>query len=313
MAARTENPSASTESAKESAVSDLTESVKEKLAVNTSPEEDSKTDTKDPAPAKSTSSMLSTPIKAARATPKVMGKLRSSLSTERLNFLATEAKYNPVTVIGPSGVGKGTLLGMLREKYPNAFAVCVSHTTRNKRPGDIDGVHYNFIKRDKFEELIRASEFVEYADVHGNYYGTSFGGVRKVADAGQVCLLELDYQGALAIQNAKMDSKFLFITLSGGYDELEKRIRGRGGETDDAIARRLKTAKEEFEFLGTHKDMFDAIIMNDSLADSFPALDASFQEWFPHIKDMATAKDEQTGEPRTDKPTVTIEPQTITT
>ena len=89
-----------------------------------------------------------------------------------------------MVVVGPSGVGKGTLLGKFREKFGEASKVCVSHTTRNIREGEQDGVHYHFVSKEKFEALIKKDAFIEYAKVHTNYYGTSFQSVKDVAASG---------------------------------------------------------------------------------------------------------------------------------
>merc|ERR550519_3010365 len=116
--------------------------------------------------------------------------------SKRLLSTVSSANAKPVIVIGPSGVGKGTLLKKVREKYPGSFQVAVSHTSRKPRVGEQNGVHYNFVDRTNFEKMIKNNAFVEYADVHGNWYGTSIESIEKVTDSGAICLLEIDIQGA---------------------------------------------------------------------------------------------------------------------
>ena len=103
-------------------------------------------------------------------------------------------QQRPVVVCGPSGVGKGTLLNRLIAEHPDAFGFSVSHTTRQPRPGEVNGVHYHFVLKEDMEAAIKRGEFVEYARVHSNMYGTSIKGVEDVRAAGKTCLLDIDVQ-----------------------------------------------------------------------------------------------------------------------
>ncbi len=106
-------------------------------------------------------------------------------------------RLRPLIVCGPSGVGKGTLLNMLKDEFgPEQVAYAVSHTTRAPRPGEIDGVNYNFTDTATFEKLIADGLMLEYAKVHANYYGRSHVGIEKVVAAGKLCIVEVDVQGA---------------------------------------------------------------------------------------------------------------------
>jgi len=93
---------------------------------------------------------------------------------------ASSSKHKPIIIAGPSGVGKGTLIAKLTEKYPSSFGFSVSYTTRDPRPGEVDGVNYNFITKDKFKEMIEAGDFIEYFEVHTNFYGTAKQGIHKI-------------------------------------------------------------------------------------------------------------------------------------
>ena len=148
-----------------------------------------------------------------------------------------------VLVSGPSGTGKGTVCNLLREKHPE-LAYSISATTRQPRPGEMDGVNYYFYDKAKFEAMIEAGELLEWANVYGNYYGTPKQAVLDRLEAGEDILLEIDTQGALNVMEAMPEGLYVFL-LPPSLEELEKRLRGRGTETEESIARRLGAAKEE--------------------------------------------------------------------
>ena len=148
-----------------------------------------------------------------------------------------------VLVSGPSGTGKGTVCNLLREKHPE-LAYSISATTRQPRPGEVDGVNYYFYDKAKFEAMIEAGELLEWANVYGSYYGTPKQAVLDRLEAGEDILLEIDTQGALNVMEAMPEGLYVFL-LPPSLEELEKRLRGRGTETEESIARRLGAAKEE--------------------------------------------------------------------
>lgn len=175
-----------------------------------------------------------------------------------------------MVVCGPSGVGKGTLLGRLMAEYPDDFGFSVSHTTRQPRPGEKDGVHYHFCSKESMEKMIADGGFIEYARVHANLYGTSIAAVRDVSEQGKTCLLDIDVQGAELVKKTDLKARFLFVAPPR-FDELEKRLRGRGTESEDKIQLRLKNAREELAYL--EKDgFFDAIIVNDDIERAYSEL-----------------------------------------
>lgn len=203
---------------------------------------------------------------------------------EKKEVSAPEINSCPTVVCGPSGVGKGTLLKRVRELLPDTFGVAVSHTTRKPRPGEVDGVAYNFTTREEFEKGIKAGDFVEYADVNGNYYGTSIKGINDVSNKNLICILEIDVQGAKIIKDSsKLDARYLFITCDGGLETLKKRLTGRNTETEEQIQRRLKTAEKEFKFLEENDGFFDTVISNDDLEESAQKLARQFKAWYPFI------------------------------
>lgn len=189
----------------------------------------------------------------------------------------------PVIFCGPSGVGKGTLIDMMMKEFPNKqFGFSVSHTTRKPREGEVDGVHYNFSTVDKVKKEIDEGKFIEYAEVHGNYYGTSVEAVESVRNSGKVCILDIDYQGVQNVKKSSLDPYYLFIAPPS-MEALEKRLRSRGTEKEEDIVKRLGNAAKELEY-GKTKGNFDKIITNDDLNKAFTELLEIFKEWYPHLK-----------------------------
>ncbi|XP_076940819.1 guanylate kinase 2-like [Bidens hawaiensis] len=176
----------------------------------------------------------------------------------------------PIVVSGPSGVGKGTLINMLMKDFPTMFGFSVSHTTRAPRPKEQDGVHYHFTNKTVMEDEIKAGKFLEYASVHGNLYGTSIEAVEVVADSGKRCILDIDVQGARSVRASSLEAIFVFI-CPPSFEELEKRLRARGTETEELIQKRLNNAKAELD-QGTSSDLFDHILVNDDLQACYERL-----------------------------------------
>ena len=150
---------------------------------------------------------------------------------------------------GPSGVGKSTIIGHLNA-LRDGLRFSISCTTREPRPGETDGVHYHFITRERFEEMLTSGGFLESALVHGNYYGTPRQPVTAAIDAGAVILLDIDVQGMRLVKKALTGTPYaarlrtVFIAPPD-LQELERRLRGRGTETPETLARRLKNAAGE--------------------------------------------------------------------
>ena len=164
-----------------------------------------------------------------------------------------------VVVSGFSGAGKGTLMKELIKRYDN-YELSISATTRNPRPGEENGREYFFVSKEEFEKLIEEDGLIEHACYVGNYYGTPKKFVQDKLDAGKDVILEIEIQGALQIKK-KFPNALLLFVMPPSVDELEKRLRGRGTETDDVIHGRLLRAKEE----GQGIDEYDNIVINDDL------------------------------------------------
>lgn len=166
---------------------------------------------------------------------------------------------NLFVVSGPSGAGKGTLLSQVIERIPDAW-VSVSATTRSPRPGEIEGVHYFFLDTDHFKSLVEQDGFLEWAQVHDNYYGTLKQSVIDHMNAGDQVVLEIDVQGALQVRKALPEAHLVFIEPPS-LEELERRLRQRGTETEDVISSRMKTAEVEL----AQKMEYDVQVVNNDL------------------------------------------------
>lgn len=175
-------------------------------------------------------------------------------------------------ISGPSGVGKGTLCRRLLDKYPETFATTVSYTTRKPRPGEVEGIAYYFVSRDKFEALIAEGVFIEFAEFNGNLYGTSKQTVIDQTERGSLVVLDIEMEGVkqLKEEQAKADSqinpRFVFIKPPS-FEALEGRLRGRGTEEEGSIQRRLAQASAELAYAET--GVHDKIVVNDDLDKAF--------------------------------------------
>lgn len=163
-----------------------------------------------------------------------------------------------VVLAGPTAVGKGTVSTYIRDHHPDVL-LSVSATTRPPRPGEIDGVHYHFLSPAEFEGRVQAGDFLESAVVHGRAsYGTLRGPVDEALRAGRSVLLEIDLQGARQVREVVPDALFVFLEPPS-WEELVRRLTGRGTETPEERAERLATAEVEL----AAKSEFDVSIVND--------------------------------------------------
>jgi len=170
-------------------------------------------------------------------------------------------------IAGPSGVGKGTLVTLLLEKNPE-ISFSVSVTTRKPRPGEVHGVNYFFVEREKFQEMIEEGRFLEWAEFAGNLYGTDIKIVRESLSHGQNILLEIDIQGALQVIEREPEAVMFFIEPPS-FEELKARLVGRKTESEEDVQKRLAFAKSELE----QKDKFKYRITNDNLDEAYQELE----------------------------------------
>ncbi|GBF92449.1 guanylate kinase [Raphidocelis subcapitata] len=175
-----------------------------------------------------------------------------------------------LVIVGPSGVGKGTLIQELLRRDPQRYAFSVSTTTRAPRPGEQDGVHYAFTSKEAMMAAISRGEFLEHAEVHGALYGTRRDGVQAALAAGRVPLLDIDVQGARQVRASGLPALLVFVAPPS-LEELERRLRGRGTDGEAQTQRRLGAAKGEIRSLN-EKGLYDYLLINEGLGETADAL-----------------------------------------
>ena len=173
-------------------------------------------------------------------------------------------------VSSPSGAGKTTLTNALLREIPS-LVFSVSHTTRKPRGGEQDGREYYFVAREEFEKLVAEDTFLEWAEVHGNLYGTSRAEVERAAEA-RGLIFDVDHQGARQIKSKRPDAVAVFI-LPPTMKILEQRLRGRASEDEETVQRRFQVAIEEI----AHYGLFDYVLVNDGLDDAIKQLTSIFR------------------------------------
>lgn len=212
---------------------------------------------------------------ARLARPLLAGKSFSAKKT----FNSTDIQS--VLICGPSGVGKGSLIAKLLNEFPNDVALSVSRTSRSPRVGEIHGVHYYFVDRDGIKKDIAEGDipYLEYAEVHGNLYGTRVDAVYDIHKQNKICILDLDTKGAQSLQEKKFPVYSVFV-VPPSIEALESRLMNRGSETAEQRQLRLDNAKAQIEF-GTQNRNFNCILVNDNLDECYSRLMEQLRSWFP--------------------------------
>ncbi|WP_314113099.1 guanylate kinase [uncultured Granulicatella sp.] len=177
-----------------------------------------------------------------------------------------------IVLSGPSGVGKGTVRAAIFSKGEQKFVYSISATTRLPRTGETDGVDYFFKTREEFEQMIQNKQLLEYAEYVGNYYGTPLEYVENTLATGKDVFLEIDVQGAIQVRELMPDGVFIFLTPPD-LNELESRIVNRGTDSDEVIAKRMKTAREELELM----KYYDYSVVNDTVDNAVQKIEAIIQ------------------------------------
>ncbi len=169
-------------------------------------------------------------------------------------------------VSAPSGAGKTSLVNALVQRLPD-IRISVSHTTRTQRAGERDGVHYHFVDADAFDWMVQERAFLEHAQVFGNRYGTARAPLEDLLQAGQDVILEIDWQGAQQVRDAMPEAVSVFI-LPPSRAELERRLRGRGQDSDEVITRRMREAVNEI----SHYAEYDYLVVNSEFQQALDEL-----------------------------------------
>lgn len=173
-----------------------------------------------------------------------------------------------IVISGPSGAGKGTICKTFLERNTEV-AISVSATTRFPRSGEIDGVNYHFMSKEQFKKKIYDNDFLEYAEVYDNFYGTSKSNVEKLLESGKDVILEIDIQGALKVKENTEEGVFIFI-LPPSMEELKARIIKRGSETPESLMKRFKSAYKEINFISR----YNYAVVNDEVEAAVEKLEA---------------------------------------
>ncbi len=171
-------------------------------------------------------------------------------------------------VSAPSGAGKTSLLKRLREELPD-LVISISHTTRPRRPGEVDGRDYHFVSVETFERMLAQGAFLEHAKVFDHYYGTARRQVEENLERGLDVILEIDWQGARQVREKMPESRSIFI-LPPSRQVLEQRLRSRGQDSETVIARRMRAARAEI----AHYDEYDYLVVNDRFEQALTQLES---------------------------------------
>lgn len=173
-----------------------------------------------------------------------------------------------IVISGPSGAGKGTICKTFLERNTEV-AISVSATTRFPRSGEVDGVNYHFMSKEQFKKKIDDNDFLEYAEVYDNFYGTPKSNVEQLLESGKDVILEIDIQGALKVKENTEEGVFIFI-LPPSMEELKARIIKRGSETPESLMKRFKSAYKEINFISR----YNYAVVNDEVEAAVEKLEA---------------------------------------
>ncbi len=178
-----------------------------------------------------------------------------------------------IVIVAPSGSGKSTLITRLKKEF-NELVESISFTTRPKRPGENEGKHYHFITVDEFKNKIKENDFLEWAEVHSNFYGTSKKFVQDMLNSGKNILFDLDTQGTDALKKNFGDVASSIFIAPPSIEELEKRLKARGTESEQVIKRRIENAKREM----LRQDDYDYKVLNNDLEEAYNQLSKLFKK-----------------------------------
>ena len=192
----------------------------------------------------------------------------------------TSSPFGLIVVSAPSGAGKSTLCTHLLKSLPQRLALSISSTSRLPRGAEKHGEEYLFLTQEEFSQKIDAKDFAEWAQVHGNYYGTAKETIEGFWKKGRHVLLDIDVQGAESLRQAYPDRCFTIFVAPPSIEELERRLRGRGTESEAAIQKRMINARDEMK----RQDEFDLILINDVFDSAYETLAAAVIQFMDQLE-----------------------------
>ena len=187
----------------------------------------------------------------------------------------------PLVISGPSGVGKGTIIGMLLSGHPNRFALSISYTTRKKREKETHGVDHYYITEEEFQKMEQEKQFLEIVNYNGNHYGTAKTEIERISKQGKVCIMEITIEGAKQVHAQNIPCNYLFIKAKS-EEVLKERLRGRGTEAEEVIQQRIKIGLDEVkacEEAGFYKNQ----LVNDVKEETYKELEKMLTEIYKVI------------------------------
>ncbi|KAH7650355.1 guanylate kinase [Cryptosporidium bovis] len=192
-------------------------------------------------------------------------------------------KKNLLVVCGPSGAGKSILISHLMKRFPNKFGFSISHTSRNPRGSELDGVDYHFCSNSTFKNMISEGIFVEYATVHNYHYGTSKQAIQSIIDTGKYCILDIDVQGVQLVKKSTYGDRANYIgVLPKSIDDLEARLEKRNTDSKESIRVRLDNAIREIEII--KNSSFIDVIINDDIEKSCEEIEALILKYWRDVE-----------------------------
>ncbi|KAF7459046.1 guanylate kinase [Cryptosporidium felis] len=189
-----------------------------------------------------------------------------------------------LVICGPSGVGKGTLISHLMREFPGKFGFSISHTSREPREGEIHDVDYHYCTNDEFIEMISKNSFIEYAEVHKHYYGTSKQAIERIVGEGKYCLIDIDIQGVEQIQKSSYrDRVYCIGVLPRSLGDLELRLKKRNTDSSQVIQIRLDNAEKEIERIRNNSNIY--ILVNDDLENACKEITSLIKSYWKSISE----------------------------